>query len=302
VAPNFAYQTAVDRVEDRHAAGLDLSRWRCAFNGSEMVRATTLRAFESRFGPYGFRGEAVLPVYGMAENTLAATFPPRARSWSAQRFDRAELEQHRARVVADGDGAVEFVAVGTPLAGASVAVVDTDGQIVPTGRLGEITVRSPSLMDGYFHNEVASRAVLRDGWLCTGDLGFVHDGQLYVTGRAKEIIIKRGRNYYPSDLEAAAIEAAGDGVVRAAAAFGCPDERSGTEDVVLVLETRRIDGTQREALDKAVNGALIAGFGIRADVVVFVPQRTIPRTTSGKVQRTALKAQYLSGRFSQAAT
>jgi acyl-CoA synthetase (AMP-forming)/AMP-acid ligase II len=302
VAPNFAYQTAVDRISDRHADGLDLSSWRCAFNGSEMVRSSTLNAFGARFGKNGFCRSAFLPVYGMAENTLAATFPPREASWVATTLKRDALERRRVEPAPPGDGAVEIVAVGTPLAGTRVAIQGDDGRDVPLGVLGEIAVRSPSLMDGYFRNDTATQAALRNGWLRTGDLGFIADGQLYVTGRAKEIIIKRGRNYYPDDLESAAMEASDNGSVRAAAAFGCPDEATGTESVVLVLETKRIDEQERLDLDKAVNGALIAAFGIRADVVVFVPQRTIPRTTSGKVRRTALRAQYLSGQLVRAST
>jgi acyl-CoA synthetase (AMP-forming)/AMP-acid ligase II len=301
-APNFAYQTAVDRIVERHAQGVDLSSWRCAFNGSEMVKGATLRAFSDRFGQRGFQASAFLPVYGMAENTLAATFPPRETPWTACTVERDALEQSRVVPSAPGNGAVEVVAVGTPLAGTQVAVHDAQGHEQPQGRLGEIVVKSPSLMDGYFRNEPATARVLRDGWLHTGDLGFVHAGQLFVTGRAEEVIIKRGRNYYPDELEAAAIEAADNGVVRGAAAFGCPDEATGTESVVLVLETKSISAEEREALDRAVNGMLIGGFGIRADVTIFVPQRTIPRTTSGKVQRTALRARYLRGGLSQAAS
>ena len=302
VAPNFAYQTAVDRISDRHVEGLDLSSWRCAFNGSEMVRSATLQAFVERFGKNGFRESAFLPVYGMAENTLAATFPPRDASWVATTLNRDALERRRVEPAGAGDGAVEVVAVGTPLAGTRVAIQDEQGREVPLGVLGEIAVQSPSLMDGYFRNDAATRVALRDGWLSTGDLGFVADGQLYVTGRAKELIIKRGRNYYPDDLESTALEAGDNGTIRAAAAFGCPDEATGTENIVLVLETKRMDEQARLNLDKAINGALIAAFGIRADVVVFVPQRTIPRTTSGKVRRTALRAQYLRGQLAQAPT
>ncbi len=295
VAPNFAYQMVLDRISERHAADLDLSAWRCAFNGSEAVRTGTLRGFKERFGPLGFNADAFMPVYGMAENTLAATFPPRRAAWVAARLDRAQLEQSRRAVTAiNGSTALEVVSVGTPLAGVTVAVYGEDGNILPCGHVGEITVESPSMMMGYFRNEEKTAATLRDGRLRTGDLGFILDGELYITGRAKEIIIKRGRNYCPDDIEDVAVEAGGARVLRAAA-FSCPNEKAGTEDVVLLLETRGTARHDHDALDREINGALIAALGIRADATVFVPPRTISRTTSGKVQRTALRARYMQG-------
>ena len=283
VAPNFAYQFVIDRVAERHLTALDLSAWRCAFNGAEAVRPSTLRAFAERFGPLGFSSRAFQPVYGMAENALAATFPPAGDPWRATRFEAREL-----------------VSVGTPLAGVSVAVVDERGAPLASGEVGSILLRSPSLMQGYFRNEAASAAVLRDGWLHTGDIGFVRDGELFVTGRSKELIIKRGRNYVPDELEGVAVEA-GKGRVLRAAAFGMADEGAGTERLVLVLETRPGGAHEQERLKRDVEAALIAAIGVGADATLVVPPRTIERTTSGKLRRADLRTRYLDGRLRELA-
>lgn len=275
VAPNFAYQLVLDRVADRHLEGLDLSAWRHAFNGAEAVRPATLRGFEKRFGPLGFDGAAFQPVYGMAENSLAATFPKRGSRWMASPI-----------------GGVELVSVGTPLSGVSVSVVDEHRRVVEKGTTGHILIKSPSLMEGYFRNEEATRAVLDDGWLRTGDLGFVQGDELFVTGRAKELIIKRGRNYPPDDFERIAIDT-GKGRVLRAAAFGAPNERAGTEDLVVVLETRAMTAHDRDLLTREVTGAINGELGIGPDVTVVVPPHTIERTTSGKLRRAALRSKYL---------
>jgi acyl-CoA synthetase (AMP-forming)/AMP-acid ligase II len=153
-------------------------------------------------------------------------------------------------------------------------------------------------MDGYFRNETKTKEAITDGFLRTGDLGFIHNGELFITGRAKELIIKRGRNYYPDDLEFVAEETAGTRVQRAAA-FSCANDSQGTEDIVLVLEAKAMSAQEKDLLEKDIHGALIAAFGIRADTVICVAPRTISRTTSGKVQRTALRARYMAGEIAQ---
>lgn len=275
VAPNFAYQFVVDRVAARHLADLDLSAWRCAFNGAEAVQARTLRSFTERFAPHGFRSSAFQPVYGMAENSLAATFPPAARHWDSLESDGREC-----------------VSVGTPLDGVSVAVVDGCGHPVPMGVSGAIRLSSPSLMAGYFRNEPATSAALAGGWLQTGDIGFVRGGELFVTGRSKELIIKRGRNYAPEELEGLAMEACRDRVLRAAA-FAAPDDATGTERLVLVLETQPMTAHERQRLARDVGGALVTAVGIGPDLTLVVPPKTIERTTSGKLRRVSLKQRFL---------
>jgi acyl-CoA synthetase (AMP-forming)/AMP-acid ligase II len=269
---------------------------RFAINGSEAVRPATVRAFAARFAEKGFNQRAMLPVYGMAENTLAATFPPLGECWRSEQLDREELELHRRAVAAAPGSAalVEMVSVGKPLAGVSVEIRDAEDRPVATDTVGEVVIRSPSVMDGYWKNPAQTERTLAGGWLRTGDLGFARDGHLYLTGRAKELIIKRGRNYSPDDVEQIATEAGGPHVQQAAA-FSVQNEAAGTEDVVLLLGTRALGAADRDQIEKDVNGALIAALGIRSDVTVFVAPRSIPRTTSGKVQRAALRARYQQG-------
>lgn len=303
VAPNFAYQMAVDRIGDRHLRELRLDSLRCAFNGSEPVRPATLRAFTARFAACGLDTRAVLPVYGMAENTLAATSPAAGEHWISQRLDRAGLELG-ARVSTGCPGGsgveTELVSVGTPLAGVSVAVRGVSGEDLPPRSVGEVVLKSPSIMDGYWGKPEETGRVLRDGWLRTGDLGFIHEGRLYLTGRVKELIIKRGRNHYPEEIEQLASEVGGRRVLQAAA-FSSPNERSGTEDIVLVVEARALSSAERQELEQEINGALIGVLGVGADVVVFVPPHSIPRTTSGKIQRSVLRERYQLGELGTAA-
>lgn len=275
VAPNFAYQFLIDRVSERHLADIDLSNWRSAFNGAEAVRPNTLRDFVHRFGPLGFSSSAFQPVYGMAENSLAATFPRQGAHWQSTTHEGREL-----------------VSVGTPLSGVTVAIVDEANQPVAEGCAGTIRLRSPSLMHGYFRDEAATAKVLQDGWLNTGDIGLVKGGELFVSGRSKELIIKRGRNYAPEELESVAAQAS---QVLRAAAFGAPDEREGTERIVLVVETRAMTGQQQDLLKRQVAGMLIAATGVGPDVTLVVPPHTIERTTSGKLRRAPLRTRFLNG-------
>jgi acyl-CoA synthetase (AMP-forming)/AMP-acid ligase II len=188
----------------------------------------------------------------------------------------------------------ELVSVGTPLSGVSVAIVDGNNQPVAEGSTGAIRLRSPSLMQGYFRDDAASAEVLQDGWLHTGDIGFVKGGELFVSGRKKELIIKRGRNYAPEELESVAVQAAKGQVLRAAA-FGAPDDREGTERVVLVLETRAMTQQQQDKLTREVAGMLTSASGIGPDVTLVVPPHTIERTTSGKLRRAPLRTRFLDG-------
>ncbi len=266
-APNFAYELCVSRAGDLPEVRLD--RWRRALNGAEPVQAATVRRFADRFGPNGFRSASVMPVYGMAESTLAVTFPA--------------LDRELVTVGATDAGAREAVSCGGPVAGAAVRV-RRDGATVPEGVVGEIEVSGPSLMDGYYRNPDATAKALADGWLRTGDLGFVREGELFVVGRQKDVVIKGGRNIHPHDVERVAAEVPGVG--GAVAAFGRPNDTTGTDDLVVVAEARAPD---REQLSRAITGELLAALGVKADEVHLWPIGTVPRTTSGKVRRGACR-------------
>ena len=292
VAPNFAYRLAQARIEPRHLEGLRLDTWRSALSGSESVELATVNAFAEKFSRWGYDGRATMPVYGLAENCLAVTFPPPGESVRAVDLDRQVLETER-RVAPPRDGGPKapIVSVGTPLRGQRVAIRAEDGSILGEGAVGEITVGGACLMKGYHRNEVATAEALRDGWLQTGDLGFVRDGRLHVTGRAKELIIRRGRNYYPYDIERAAAGVAG----AAAAAFGCPNQDSGTEDLVVIVECKERDSGAQEDLKKKIHAEVLAAVGIAAERIVLCPSRSLPRTTSGKLQRALARRRWLDG-------
>lgn len=268
-APNFAYDLAAKRGQVDDAA--DLSALRAALNGSEPVHPGTLRSFHARFASSGLRADVVTPVYGLAENTLAVAF-------STPGCPRPELEMSGRHIPS----------VGRPVPGVSVAVMGPGGRLLPVGTEGEIVVRGPSLMSGYFGDDAATCAALRDGWLHTGDLGVIASGELYVTGREKDLVIKNGKNFQPYDIERIAIEAAA-APPNGAAAFSVPNPARGTEDLVLVVEVR---SEPRAELLQRIGAELWSELSVRADAIHLVEVGSLPRTTSGKVQRRACAARF----------
>jgi len=281
-APNFAYEMCIARAGD--TKDLRLDSWRVALNGAEPVRASTLARFGSRFAEHGLGPDVVLPVYGMAEATLAVTFPDLSRKLETVGVDRDALEQEGRAAPCDGASAHVAVSVGRPVAGTTVEVVDGGGQLVPEGTVGHILVGGASLMDGYFRDETASADAITDGRLRTGDLGFVQAGRLFVTGRAKELIIKAGRNLSPHDIErvAAQVDGVRDGCV---AAFGRANSETGTDDLVVVAETPHADPDHRERIAREVRGELLGVLGVKVDEIRVCAIGSVPRTTSGKIRR-----------------
>jgi fatty-acyl-CoA synthase len=274
-APNFAYGLVVRRLRDRDLEGLDLSRWRIAGCGAEPIDAATLAAFADRLGPVGFRRTSFFPCYGLAEHVLAETLPPR----------------HRPLAI---DGVL--VGCGRPLPGHRLRVMRSDGTEAGPGEAGEIALAGPSVMRGYWNDPVATAETIRDGWLHTGDLGYVRNGDLFVCGRTKDLIIAHGRKYHPQDLESAVDEVPGIRRGRVVA-FGVPGESlSAADRVVIVVEatgTQDIAGIEAE-VRRRVGNAL----GLFVDEIVAAPAGTVERTTSGKIRRTALKAWYEEQRAS----
>jgi acyl-CoA synthetase (AMP-forming)/AMP-acid ligase II len=264
------------------AAGLALHTMRRMLNGAEPVHASTVARFHAAFAPAGLGSHVTMPVYGMAEATLAVAFPDVGAELLQLSLDRAELEE-RGRVELRPEGQIA-VSVGRPVAGTTLEIIAEDGTVVPERTVGEIRVSGPSLMDGYFRDEAASAAVLSGGWLRTGDLGFLDEGRLYITGRAKELIIKGGRNLYPYDVEriAGTVEGVRQGGV---AAFGRTNEKTGTEDLVVVAETNHGDPEQRDQIKKAVRAELLEVLGIKPDDIRLCGVGKVPRTTSGKIRR-----------------
>jgi acyl-CoA synthetase (AMP-forming)/AMP-acid ligase II len=292
-APNFAFARALRRVRDEELAGVDLSCWRHALCGAEAVSPQTLDEFARRFARWGFRREALTPVYGLAEAGLAVTFGALDAPFTVGRFERRALLAGRA--VADPAGR-EIAGVGMPLPGFAVAARDDAGRDLPAGRVGTIWVRGPSLMDGYLGDPAATAQVLRDGWLDTGDLGFLDArGELFLVGRAKDLVIVRGRNHAPEEIEEAAAAVAG---VRpgGVAAVGWLPERAAEEELLLLVERARgdaVDGVA--ALARACRDAVRAAVGVEAGRVAVLAPGALPRTSSGKLRRAEALRRFLSG-------
>ncbi len=277
-APNFAFDLCVRRVKDADLAGLDVSSWRIAGCGAEPIHAPTLAAFAAKFARVGFRESAFFPTYGLAEHVLAATFPPRNRGPNVEMGSTAGGE----------DRTVTLVSCGRPFPDHQLRIVDEVGNLLPERQIGEIVLAGPSVMVGYYKQDALTAQTLRNGWLHTGDLGFLSGGELFVCGRLKDIIIVNGRKYHPQDLEWAVDDLAG---VRRGRVVAFGSSLPGRPDrVVIVVEP---SGTVAgDALTESIRRQVGNLFGLYVDDVAIVPSGTIGRTTSGKVQRAATRARY----------
>lgn len=295
-APNFAFDLCVHKIPDEDLEGLDLRSWRLAMNGSEAVIADTIERFVTRFTPFGFSARAMCPVYGLAEASVALTVPPIDRPPRIDALVREPFE--RLREIRPTNAAdphpVRFVSCGRPLPGHAVRIVDGSAQPLGDRSEGRIQFRGPSVTSGYFRNPDATREVMRDGWMDAGDLGYLADGELFITGRVKDIIIQAGRNICAQEVEEAAGSAPGirKGCV---AAFGIHDPARGTERLVVVAETRERDDARRGDLRSAVQRQITAAVGVPPDVVVIAGPGTVLKTPSGKIRRGAIRDAYRQG-------
>ncbi len=327
-APNFAYELAVRKVADSDIEGLDLSNLRAALNGAEPVNAETLDRFAARFSSYGFRRQAMTPVYGLAEASLAVSLPPMGRGPQVDRIAREPFAREgRAVPVASSvnssvnsganstDASVlSFVSVGRAVPNHEVRIVDDDGREAPERQEGKLWFRGPSTTQGYFRNPEASAALFPlgppgapnhgigdvSGWLDSGDRAYRAGDELFITGRVKDIILKAGRNFYPHEIEEVAgrVEGVRKGCV---AAFGVPDAASGTERLVVVAETRERGSAERARINAALTEKVSAAVGLPPDVVELVHPHAIPKTSSGKLRRSQTRQSYLDGTLHSAA-
>lgn len=282
-APNWAYGQCLHRIGPHNAKTVDLASCRAAINGAEMVDAAITRGFAKRFQSAGFRPEAMLPAYGLAEAGLAVTFSALGRGVKSVWVRRSALGEGVVQVATPGEAdAREIVSVGTPVPGMEIGLVGSEGHALSEGMVGEIVIRGPSVMLGYDRDARATTAVFRQDWLRTGDLGFLLNGELYVTGRAKDIIIARGQNIYALDVEALAAQV--EGVwLRNAMAISVPTD--GTEGLVLLAETRARNADQRQAIAAAIRETVSAILGAAPLDVVLLRPGELPRTSSGKPER-----------------
>ncbi|MGA4837372.1 AMP-binding protein [Streptomyces sp. G45] len=300
-APNFAYHLCASRASDAALAGLDLSSWRVAYNGAEAVRSDTLDLWQRRMGPLGFAPHAMQPCYGMAEVGVAVTLSEPGRPPRVLHISRSALADTDAVVAVErGDpDAMEVTAVGRPLPGYEVRVEGPDGTELPERRQGRLIISGPSLTERYLTANGAGDPSLRADGLDIGDLGFYADGDLFVTGRVKDLIIIGGRNYLPYSLEAAATEVPGirQGGV---AAVGVPHPHKGTESLLVLAESPGAHDPERSrALAAAVERAIAERTGLRPDQVWLLPLGRLPKTPSGKLQRARITALAMAGELDQ---
>ncbi len=293
-APNFAFAQVVKRLRDSDLENLDLSCVRVAGCGAEPIQASTLRSFAERLAPAGFRPEAFLPSYGMAESTLAISLHQPGKPIRTELINTEDLKLGKANPTTEANGnAREIVSCGLPLADHQLAIVSDEGKILPEREVGEIVFSGPSVTKGYFQNPEATAATWRNGWLYTGDLGYLADGELFVCGRSKELIIIRGANYYPHDIEGAVRDL--PGIKRGnVAAFSINE--GDEERLVIIAES---DARDAEALRREIRVKILETVGLEVYRVVLAPVGTLSRTTSGKLQRRKMKQLFEQGEIAE---
>jgi len=294
--PNFCFELCLRRIQDADVEGVDLSTWRFAFNGAEPVSPETMEAFAKRFARYGFRPEAMTPVYGLAEATLGVAFPPPGRGPRLDHVDKDEFMNHgRAVPVPPGHpNALVHVACGRPIPGHQLRAVDGANRELPEREEGHIQFSGPSVTSGYYRNPDATRELLHGEWMNTGDYGYIAEGDIHITGRIKDTIIRAGRNIHPYELEEAVgnIEGIRKGCV---AVFGSRDDRAGTEKIVVLAETRETDSARRDELRGRINDLAVSLIGAAPDDIMLAPPQSVLKTSSGKIRRAASRELYERG-------
>jgi 1-acyl-sn-glycerol-3-phosphate acyltransferase len=295
-APNFGFELCASRVPDAALEGLDLATWRRAFNGAEPVSPATVRRFSERFAAYGFRAQAMAPVYGLAEAAVGLAFPPLDSGAVIDRICRGPFEREgRARPAETDDAtSLEFVACGRPLPGYEIRIVGATGRELGEREVGRLEFLGPSATSGYLKDPTASEALFDGDWLDSGDLAYIAGADVYLTSRTKDVIIRAGRNIYPYEVE----EAVGDidGVRKGCVAvFGSTNPVSGTEKLVVMAETREEEPSALERMAAAIATRVNDVLGMPADDVVLAPPRTVLKTSSGKIRRAASREVYERG-------
>lgn len=292
-SPPFGLELCTLRVRAADLEGLDLRSWRAAGVGAEMIRPVSLNNFAEKFASVGFNPDAFLPCYGLAEASLAVTFSEVGKGLEVIRVDTESL-MHRGVVIdvqSEGRKHSEFVNCGKPLPGHSVSIVDDEGRELPELRVGSVLINGPSIMSAYLNDADATQLALTPGgWLDTGDYGFLHDGNLYITGRRNDIIIINGRNIRAQDIEEIA-EQQTEIRARESSAFGIVDA-DGRPTVVLVVECRISSTENRQSLTYRLQRLVYSAFGVHC-LVELVSPHTLPRTSSGKLSRAAARQGFM---------
>jgi fatty-acyl-CoA synthase len=291
--PNFAYNFCAQKIRDRHIEGIELSSWRAVINCSEPVRWESHHAFYERFKNHGLRLEALQTSYAMAENVFGVTQSQLGSIPSVDEIDReAFMSERVAKNPIDGRPSMKMMSSGSPLENVIVKVIDEDGKGVPERVIGEIAIQSNCMLASYYNRPDLTEKAFRDGWYLTGDYGYIHIGEVFVSGRKKDMIIVGGKNVYPQDLEALTYEVAGVHSGRSVA-FGIFDEMQGTEEVVIISEVDSDDTNEHQRIADAIRQHVTKNSAITLRYVKVVGPKWIVKTSSGKTARSANKEKFL---------
>jgi len=292
--PNFAYNFCAQKIRDRHLEGVDLSSWRALINCSEPVRWESHQAFFEKFKSYGLKMEALQTSYAMAENVFSVTQSPLGQELVVVELDREGFMSERvAKSPVAGRPALKMMSSGRPLENVKVKVLDENRKEVPERVIGEVALHSDCMLTGYYHRDDLTQDAFRDGWYLTGDYGFVADGELFVSGRKKDMIIVGGKNVYPQDLESLTYEVAGVHAGRSVA-FGMFDDEQGTEDVVIIAEVDSDNIAEQQKIADAIRLHVTRNSAIALRYVKVVDSKWILKTSSGKTARSANKEKFLA--------
>lgn len=291
-APNFAYELCLKRIRDEDINGLRLSSLRAVFNGAEAVMPSTIIRFYERFTAFGLQWKALMPVYGLAECSVGLSFPPVGRGPLIDKIDRERFMQTaQATPVENGTQALCFMSCGEPLADHEIRITDFAGRELPERQQGLLQFRGPSVTSGYFRNPEKNKELFDTGWVNSGDFAYIAGGEVYITGRQKDIFIHAGRNIYPHEIEDAINEI--DGVRKGCVAvFGSVSDTAGTERLIVLAETRKTEPVILEKIRDAINTVVLTLTGSPPDDVVLAPPHCVLKTSSGKIRRTACRQMY----------
>jgi acyl-CoA synthetase (AMP-forming)/AMP-acid ligase II len=291
--PNFAFNFCAQKIRDRHIEGVDLSSWRAVINCSEPVRWESHQAFYQRFKNHGLRLEALQTSYAMAENVFGITQSQLGKIPAVDEVDRAAFMSERvAKNRFDGRPSIKMMSSGRPLENVNVKVIDEDGGERSERFVGEIAIQSDCMLAGYYNRPDLTQKAFRDGWYLTGDYGYMHNGEVFVSGRKKDMIIVGGKNVYPQDLEALTYEVTGVHSGRSVA-FGIFDEMQGTEDVVIISEVDSEDPNEHKRIADAIREHVTRNSAIALRYVKVVGPKWILKTSSGKTARSANKEKFM---------
>jgi len=302
--PNFAYNFCAQKTRDRDLEGVDLSSWRAVVNCSEPMHWKSHQMFLERFEKYGLRPAALATCYAMAENVFAVTQGGIDAPVVVDEVDQRSLLVDRVARLAPlslkgrgdgGEGCLRLLSCGRPLPNVRVRVLDDRRRDLPERHLGEIALHSDCMLTGYYNRDDATAKAFHEGWYLTGDLGYVADGEVYVTGRKKDLIIVGGKNVYPQDLERLAGDVTGVHPGRVVA-FGVFDEEAGTEEVVVVAEAEAEDTAEHQRLADEIRQRVTRGSDVALRHVHVVGPRWLLKTSSGKIARAANREKYLEER------